>query len=133
MWFEYYVLTNRSTEPSTLSKKVLDLIADIRLVLTRLCVLSKYLEALTIRYTCIGRCIPQVFSDNSRAPRSYAIYILSPVCFFSIDVYLDDLQGFWMDDIKNDTAWLPFAQKMISEWNDTVLVVRYYQSGFNAR
>jgi len=64
--------------------------------------------------------------DMKNRERSALVSFLSPLLFFAPEVHLMDMEKLWTDDVIIERAWKSFMTKLLSEWNDLVLWVRFH-------
>ena len=60
--------------------------------------------------------------------RSILISLLSPLLFLAPEVHLREMEKLWTDDIIIESVWKTFMSKLVSEWTDLILWVRYHVS-----
>jgi hypothetical protein len=61
-----------------------------------------------------------------KLPKSSVISTLSSLVLFSApEVHLIELENLWVDNIVNYDSWKSFMDKLLSEWQEFMLYVRY--------
>lgn len=66
-----------------------------------------------------------VYKDPNESKSSYFVKLISPVLFFAPAVYLESLRTAYVDRRVLMRVWQPLIQKLNSEWQEFILVVRF--------
>jgi hypothetical protein len=68
----------------------------------------------------LGACRP------TKLKRSALVLFLSPCLFFAPEIYLMEMERLWTGKIIAKRVWKSFMTKLLSEWNDIILWVRFH-------
>jgi hypothetical protein len=68
----------------------------------------------------------QTAYDTTNRKRSALVTLLSPWLFFAPEVHLMEMDKLWTDEVIIERAWKSFMTKLLSEWNDIILWVRFH-------
>ena len=63
---------------------------------------------------------------QTRLKRSALVLFLSPWLFFAPEIYLMEMERLWTGKIIAKRVWKTFMTKLLSEWNDIILWVRFH-------
>ena len=68
----------------------------------------------------------QTVYDTTIRKRSLLVSFLSSWLFFTPEAYLMEMKKVWTDEVIIERDWKSFMTKLLSEWNDLTLWVRFY-------
>ena len=63
--------------------------------------------------------------NKPKRERSILITLLSPLLFLAPEVHLREVDKLWTDDVIIETVWKIFMVKLLAEWEDIILWVRF--------
>ena len=64
--------------------------------------------------------------DKPERERSILISLLSPLLFLAPEVHLREMEKLWTDNVIIESVWKKFMSRLLDEWNDLILWVRFH-------